>query len=85
MKVNVSTSFIVYICKTAEEAQEVGNIAFSAIPTGKDWYSQMSICEVKRDCRVPEFFHDHGYWMAAIGHNKGDWNSEPDYTLYLVG
>lgn len=87
--VNGSSSWIIYICKTSEEAMEVGKAAFSVIETmssqDKEWYATMSICKVLKDCRVPEFFHDHGYWCSVIEHNNGDWGAKPNYTLYIVG
>ena len=51
---------------------------------GGDWYYTVSTVEVKKDCRVPEFFHDHGYFATVIEHNNGDWNEAPKYELYIV-
>ena len=88
LRVNMSSSWIIYISRSLEEAREVAKIA--ATMTGvmqsmsEDWYSTESISEVHKDCRVPKFFHEKGYWATVIEHNNGDWNKDPTYTLYIV-
>lgn len=80
------SSWIVYITKTVEEASTIHNMAMTqmAMHSNANWYYSVSTNKVISDCRVPEFFHDHGYWMTAIEHNNGDWNLEQTYTLFVV-
>ena len=82
---NNGSSYIVYITKTAEEAMSIHSLAMTQMDmhTG-DWYYHVSSADVKKDCRVPTFFHDRGYWMTCIEHNNGNWNSDPTYALYVV-
>ena len=85
IQVNVSSSWIVYITKTWEEAEHLHKFALTQKEImGGDWYYTVSTVEVKKDCRVPEFFHDHGYFATVIEHNNGDWNEAPKYELYIV-
>ena len=61
VQVNVSSSWIVYITKTWEEAESLHKFALTQKEImGGDWYYTVSTVDVKKDCRVPEFFHDHG-------------------------
>ena len=87
-QVNVSSSWIVYITKTREEADALHKFALTqrGLLTATDgWHYTVSTVEVKQDCRVPEFFHDHGYFATIIEHNNGDWEKAPKYELYIVG
>ena len=84
MNINNSSSFKVYVCKTREQAEDIMKVAMSMIPKGREWYAHAGCNEIKKDCRVPAFFHDLGLWVAAMEHNNGDWNSTPDYELYIV-
>ena len=85
LKINEGSSWIVYLTKTREEANAIHNTCYSmkSIHTG-EWYYNVSTCEVLRDCRVPSFFHDRGYWVTVVEHNNGDWSAKPTYTLYIV-
>ena len=84
IQVNVSSSWIVYITKTMEEAMTLHNFALSQKEAmGLDWY-YISTTSIKKDCRVPEFFHDHGYFATIIEHNNGDWDKPQKYELYIV-
>lgn len=79
------SSWLIYITKTKEDAQTVYNMAMSQKAIfGENWRYNVSMMEVRKDCRVPNFFHDHGYWMVAMDHNNGDWDERPTYTLYIV-
>ena len=71
IKVNISSSWIIYITKNHEDAPE-------------GWYYTVQTHQVMEDCRVPEFFHNHDYWMTVIEHNNGDWNKPSKYDLYIV-
>ena len=85
LNVNNSSSWIVYITKTYEAASSIHHMAMTQKGMhNSDWYFTVSTGRVEKDCRVPSFFHDHGYWMTCIEHNNGDWNSAPTYTLYIV-
>ena len=84
IQINVSSSWIVYITKTMEEAINLHKFALTQKESmGLDWY-YVSTVDVKRDCRVPEFFHDHGYFATIIEHNNGDWDKPQKYELYIV-
>ena len=86
-EVNNSSSWILYITKTREEARAIHAFAMTqreALLPLKGWRYSVQTVEVLQDCRVPEFFHDRGYYMTAIEHNNGDWNVAPSYTLYIV-
>lgn len=86
LKVNNSSSWIVYITKTYEETKAIHQTAMTQremlLPLG--WYYSVSTNEVRKDCRVPKFFHERGYYMTCIEHNNGDWSKDPTYTLYIV-
>lgn len=85
MQVNVSSSYSVYIAKTMEEARNIQKFALTQKKIlGDDWYYTVSTVDVLQDCRVPEFFHDHGYFATIIEHNNGDWNKPQKYELYIV-
>lgn len=79
------SSWLIYITRTKEEAQTVYNMAMTQKTIlGEHWRYNVSMMEVLKDCRVPSFFHDHGYWMVAMGHNNGDLDALPTYSLYIV-
>ena len=85
LNVNDSSSWIVYITKDLQKANDIHNIALtqeSMFPDG--WYHTISTCKVNNDCRVPEFFHGGDYIATVIEHNQGDWNRKPTYELYIV-
>lgn len=87
LKVNNSSSWIVYITKTREEARAIHATAMTQremLCKLQGWYYSVMTREVAEACLVPEFFHDRGYYMTAIEHNNGDWNATPSYTLYIV-
>lgn len=86
MKVNISSSWIIYITKTWEDACVIMHSLHETSMMLKEngWYYTTSACEVLKDCRVPEFFHERGYFMVAIEHNRGNWELEPEYKLFLV-
>lgn len=85
LKVNISSSWIVYVTKTHEAASSIHHMAMTEKAIhGGNWYYTVSTNKVMKDCRVPTFFHDRDYWMTCIEHNNGDWNSAPTYTLYVV-
>lgn len=84
MNVNESSSWIIYITKNAEDAQNIYNMCMTQKEIMNDWYYTISMNKVCKDCRVPTFFHDREYWMVAVEHNNGDWNKKPTYTLYIA-
>ena len=86
-EINNSSSWTLYIAKNREEAQAAYEVAKTQRETFrklKGWYYSVQLVEVLKDCRVPEFFHDRGYYMTVIEHNNGDWNILPQYNLYIV-
>lgn len=85
-QVNNSSSWIIYLTKTHEEAEVIHKFAMTQkeLLTANGWYYRVSTNPVHKDCRVPEFFHDRGYWITAVEHNNGDWEKAPEYTLYIV-
>ena len=81
VQINISSSWIVYITKTMEEAMSLHNFALSQKESmGLDWY-YVSTTSIKNDCRVPKFFHDHGYFATIIEQNNGDWDKPKKYEL----
>ncbi len=88
LQVNISSSYIVYITKTWEEADALHKFAMTQRELLKaasaDWYYSVHTADIKKDCRVPEFFHDHGYFATIIEHNNGSWDKAPKYELYIV-
>lgn len=85
IQVNGSSSWIVYVTKTREGANAIHNMAMTQKAIhGGSWYYTVSTNKVKKDCRVPAFFHDCDYWVTCVEHNNGDWNSAATYTLYVV-
>lgn len=84
MNVNESSSWIVYIAKNAEDAQNIYNMCMTQKEIMNGWYYTVGMNKICKDCRVPTFFHDRDYWMVAIEHNNGDWSKKPTYTLYIA-
>ena len=87
-QVNEASSWIVYITKSHEDARDIHQFALTQremlTASTPDWYYTVSTSEVITDCRVPEFFHNRGYYVTVIEHNNGNWDAEQTYTLYLV-
>ena len=84
LKLNNSSSWIIYIAKTYEEAIAVQEFAKTQKEMLNGWYYSVSTAKILKDCRVPGFFHDRDYWVTVIEHNNGDWNKESKYELYIV-
>lgn len=84
VNVNESSSWIIYITKTYEEAKALHQFAVTQEEMLGGWYYSVSTSEVMCDCRVPAFFHDRGYHMTVVEHNNGDWNKPQKYELYIV-
>lgn len=84
VKVNETSSWIVYLTKTYEEAEALHQFARTQKEMLTGWYYSVSTKKVMSDCRVPEFFHDRGYYMTVIEHNNGDWSKAQKYELYIV-
>lgn len=84
IKTENNSSWIVYVCKSYEEASAIHEIARSHKALLKDWYYSVSTCRVMKHCIVPSFFHDKDYWVTIVEHNNGDWNKEASYELYIV-
>lgn len=86
---NNTSSWIIYITKTPEDARAIHSFAMTQRAILNDgghngWYYSVGSKEVANDCRVPEFFHDRGYHMTAVEHNNGSWDAPQTYTLYIV-
>ena len=81
LKINTSSSWIIYIAKTYEEASAVHEFAKTQKEMLDGWYYSIQTAKVLKD---PEFFHDRDYWVTVIEHNNGDWNKESKYELYIV-
>lgn len=86
MNVNPSSSFLIYICKTYEDAKVIETMlrTTTCMFASIDWYFSIQISEARRDCRIPEFFHDRGYWICCLEHNNGDWDARQKYELFIV-
>lgn len=86
LTVNGSSSYIVYVTKTHEEAQTIHHICMTQkeIHAAPDWYYTVCTNKVMKDCRVPTFFHDQDYWVTVVEHNNGSWKNNPTYALYIV-
>ncbi len=83
-QVNASSSFIVYITKTHDEAMAIHWFAMTQKEILEGWHYTVSTVEVQKDCRVPEFFHERGYFATIVEHNNGDWDKPQKYELYIV-
>lgn len=86
MKVNVSSSWIIYISKTYEQASAVQEMLKpqKEMLKSNGWYFSVQTVKVCKDCRVPSFFHDAGYFMTVVEHNNGDWSKPATYELNIV-
>lgn len=87
LKINNSSSWTIYLTKTREESEAIHAFAMTQRETLKQitgWYYTVMTAQVMNTCLVPQFFHDKGYYMTAIEHNNGDWNTSPKYDLYIV-
>lgn len=82
-KGNGSSSYIVYITKTYQEAKIIHEVAMTQKSLLTGWYYHVQTVDVARDCRVPEFFHERGYYATIVEHNRGSWDKEPTYELYI--
>lgn len=79
------SSYIVYVTRSMEEAMALHNIFMTQVPMHKyPWEYHVSSVDICKDCRIPTFFHDHGYWATIVEHNNGDWDKETTYDLYVV-
>lgn len=83
-QLNASSSWIVYITKTWDEAENLHKFALTQKEILEGWYYSVSTVDIKKDCRVPEFFHDRDYYATIIEHNNGDWDKPQKYELYIV-
>lgn len=88
LKVNPSSSFIVYICKDLETENTVLNIegakAQMLKEANKDWYYSVVGGAVDSWCCVPKFFHGLPLRAVVVEHNNGSWDAEPTYTCYIA-
>ena len=88
VKVNVSSSFIVYITKSEEVYESLYRMEMMKRELLHDqlgWYYSVSGRQmVQTDCRVPKFFHGETYKMVCVEHNNGDWDKEASYKLYVA-
>lgn len=86
MKANVSSSYIIYLTKTYDQASDIQqtlNIQKDML-RANGWYYSVQTVEVCEDCRVPSFFHDVGYYMTVVEHNNGGWDKPITYELNIV-
>ena len=88
MKVNESSSFIVYITKDKEVYNSIYAMEIAKRELLHDqlgWYYNVSGRQmVQTDCIVPKFFHGETYKMVCVEHNNGDWDKESNYKLYVA-
>lgn len=85
-QMHISSSWIIYVCKDAEIAEDVRRMCENMKPVAgtKEAYCHVMSCKIYSACMVPEFFHNRGYYMVGVEHNRGDWDLEPTYDLYLA-
>lgn len=84
---NQSSSWMVYLTKTHEEAQALHRFAMTQremLTAINGWHYSVSTSQVLQHCLVPEFFHDRGYFVTVIEHNNGDWEAPSKYELFIV-
>ena len=74
----------VTVCETLQKAIEKITRHLVYMFSTVEWYFSIQICEIHKDCRVPDFFHDRGYWTLSIEHNNGDWDARKSYELFIV-
>lgn len=88
MKVNESSSYIVYITKSKEVYDSIYRLEMKKRELLHDqlgwYYSIGGHAPIQQDCRVPEFFHGDNFLMVCVEHNNGDWNKQPTYKLYIA-
>lgn len=88
LKVNESSSFVIYICKDIETANTVREMSQSLINSlkaaNKEYYGTVASMECFTACFVPEFFHNKGYYVVKVEHNHGNWVIEPTYDLVIA-
>ena len=87
MKVNESSSYIVYITKSKEIYSSSIQMELRKRELLHDqlgWYYSVGGAQVQQDCRVPAFFHGDNFLMVCVEHNNGDWNKQPTYKLYIA-
>lgn len=89
VKVNESSSFIVYITKDKEIYQSIYQMEMKKREMlhdelGWDLYTVSGHAPVQQDCRVPAFFHGNDFMMVCVEHNNNDWNKKPTYKLYIA-
>ena len=88
MKVNESSSYIVYITKSKEIYSSIYQMEMKKRELLHDqlgwYYSVGGHAPVQQDCRAPEFFHGDNFLMVCVEHNNGDWNKQPTYKLYIA-
>lgn len=85
LTVNNSSSFVVYICKNYVTARDLTDLLYTQQALlDKDWYYHVTNTEIINDCRVPSFFWNMGLYAVIVEHNFGDWDHDPDYTLYIA-
>lgn len=88
MRVNESSSYIVYITKSKEAYNSIYQMEMKKRELLHDqlgwYYSVDGHVPVQQDCRVPEFFHSDNFLVVCVEHNNGDWNKQPTYKLYIA-
>ena len=85
LTVNSSSSFVVYICKTYSKARDLTDLLYTQQALlDKEWHYHVSLAEIVNDCRVPSFFWNLHMYAVIVEHNFGDWDHDPDYTLYIA-
>lgn len=85
MNVNSSSSFVVYICKTYTKARDLTDLLYTQQALlDKEWHYHVTLTEIINDCRVPSFFWNLKLYAVIVEHNFGDWDHDPDYTLYIA-
>jgi hypothetical protein len=88
MKVNESSSYIVYITKSKDVYSSIYQMEMRKRELLHDqlgwYYSVIGRAPVQQDCRVPDFFHGDNFLMVCVEHNNGDWNKQSTYKLYIA-
>lgn len=85
LTVNKSSSFVVYICKNYVTARDLTDLLYTQQAIlDKDWHYNVTTTEIINDCRVPSFFWGLHLYAVIVEHNFGDWDHDPDYTLYIA-
>lgn len=88
MRVNESSSYIVYITKSKEAYNSIYQMEMKKRELLHDqlgwYYSVGGHVPVQQNCRVPEFFHGDNFFAVCVEHNNGDWNKQPTYKLYIA-